>query len=108
MLILLATLINIIHLLLILLIIASPFINNHTLKLNVLVLLFYILYQNVIGTGQCGLTKIEYLIMGRKYEQGFLYRIIHPMFNLPEKYFDSYVIIIHITLMLILLYQVYL
>ena len=99
--------IKIIHLILVIAIFASPFIDNLTLKKNILVLLIYLLFQYLSGYGKCGLTELEYLVMGEEYQQGFIYRIINPIIKVPESYFDKWLIVIHALYAVILYNQVY-
>ncbi len=76
--------IKIIHMLLLLFILVAPFYGKDLLFKSI-VMLGYILYKWKID-GSCLLTKIEYYLLGKKEEeQGFIYRLINPLFNL----FDS-------------------
>ena len=54
------------------------------------------------------LTQLEYYIMGEKYKDGFLYRLINPIIKVPENYFDKYLYIVHIIFITTLIYQLYL
>jgi hypothetical protein len=97
--------IKIFHLILVILITIAPFINNKELKVNVLIILIYLLFQYLTGYNKCGLTELEYYVMKEKYQEGFLYRIINPIIKVPEKYFDNWLYIFHIIYVLILMYQ---
>ncbi len=98
----LVNIIKIIHLIIVLAVIFAPFINNYKLKQTIYVFLIYLLLQYISGYEKCGLTELEYLIMGTKYEEGFMYRLIKPIIKIPESYFDKYVIIIHLIYIYIL------
>jgi len=99
--------IKIIHLIIVIGIAISPFINNLIFKKNILVLLLFLLFQYLSGYERCGLTELEYLVMGEKYKQGFIYRIINPIIKVPEAYFDKWLIIIHVIYTIILYSQIY-
>jgi hypothetical protein len=98
--------IKILHLIIILTIIVSPFVNNMKIKQYVFIFLCYLLFQYATGYKRCGLTELEYMVMGKEYKNGFLYRLITPMINIPEFYFDKVIQIIHIILIIILVYQI--
>jgi len=98
----LVNIIKIIHLIIVLAIISAPFINNYKLKETIYIFLIYLLLQYISGYERCGLTEIEYLLMGKKYEEGFMYRLIKPIIKIPESYFDKYKIIIHLIYIYVL------
>jgi len=98
-------LIQFIHLALILLLCSSIFIPISKVKELALTLLIFMLFHYITNYGKCGLTQIEYLIMGEKYKEGFLYRLIKPIITVPENYFNKYLFWIHITYIMILIYQ---
>ena len=58
------------------------------------------------GYKHCGLTSLEYMIMGKKYKEGFMYRLIMPIITIPESYFDEYILCIHILYIIILYNQI--
>ncbi len=97
--------IKFIHLVLVLVIILSPFLNLY-IKKNVLALLIYLLFQYLSGYNRCGLTTLEYYVMGEEYQQGFLYRLINPLIKVSEDYFDNFLYLFHIMYILILTYQI--
>jgi hypothetical protein len=99
--------IKIIHLIIVIGIAISPFIDNLTFKKNILTLLVFLLFQYLSGYERCGLTELEYLFMGEKYKEGFIYRIINPIIKIPEAYFDKCLIIIHVIYTIILYLQIY-
>lgn len=68
--------------------------------------LIYLLLQYATGYSKCGLTEFEYYIKGEKYQEGFLYRLIKPVINKPEKYFYRKLFIFHIIWIIILGYQI--
>jgi hypothetical protein len=103
----LSNIIKITHFILVLIIGIAPFINNEYVKKNVLIFLIYLLFQYLSGYQRCGFTELEYLVMGKEYESGFLYRLINPLIKIPEDYFDKWLFAFHILWICILLKQLY-
>ena len=99
--------IKILHLILIIFIIIAPFVKNKEIKINVLIILCYLLLQYLTGYNKCGLTELEYYFMKSEYQEGFLYRIINPVIKVPEKYFDNWIYVIHIIYIIVLMHQLY-
>jgi hypothetical protein len=75
----------------------SPFVPWPAYRNAAGVFLIYLLLQYLTGYKKCGLTILEYLILGKNYESGFLYRTIMPLITIPEHYFDKALIIIHVV-----------
>jgi hypothetical protein len=101
----LTNIIKLVHLIIILLVLISPFIQFYILKKFVFVFLIYLLIQYISGYEKCGLTILEYAVMGEKYREGFMYRIIKPIIQIPEKYFDNYVLFVHLVYIYVLYLQ---
>ena len=99
-------LIKIIHFIIILIIVLSPGINDYDIKKLVLGFLLYLLFQYMTGFNKCGLTELEYYVIGEKYKEGFIYRIVNPMIQVSEHYFDKCLYIVHIGLIIILVSQI--
>ncbi len=79
--------IKIIHFLLIIFVVCAPFYNKYYLTISIL-LLGSIIYKLKVY-GSCLLTKLEYKILGHKTEEiGFIYRLINPIFNIKESYWE--------------------
>jgi hypothetical protein len=98
-------LINLIHFIIVLLVIISPFVDNLFFKKNILIFLVFLLFQYITGYEKCGLTELEYMFMGEEYQHGFIYRIVNPLIKVPEAYFDKWLIIIHIIYVITLYTQ---
>ena len=98
----LVNIIKFIHLIIVLIVIISPFVNNLFIKRYVLIFLVYLIFQYLSGYERCGFTELEYLLMGEEYQQGFLYRIINPLIKIPENYFDKWLFLFHILYIIIL------
>ncbi len=101
-------LIKLIHFIIVVLIGLSPFINVYKIKYYSFIFLIYLLFQYISGYQKCGLTQLEYYVMGKNYEEGFLYRLINPLIKVPEHYFNKYIICIHLIYIIILFNQIYL
>ncbi len=102
----LVLIIKFIHLILVIGLTLSIFINNLRIKQLSLVFLIYILAQYITNYGKCGLTELEYIFMKTEYKQGFLYRLINPVITMDEIYFNNYLFLIHIGWIVVLIYQI--
>ena len=94
--------INFIHLILVLILVCSIFIQNYEIKKYSFIFLIFIFLQYITNYGKCGLTELEYIFKKEKYQEGFIYRIIKPIITIPEKYFNHYLFILHIIWIFIL------
>ena len=101
----LASLIKLIHLLIIVGLIASVFVKSGQWKQLALTLLIFLLIQYICGFEKCGLTELEYYIMGENHKQGFIYRLVNPLIRIPEKYLYDGKFVIHLLLIGVLTYQ---
>jgi hypothetical protein len=99
--------IKLLHLILVIFIIIAPFVSNRQIKLYVFIFLLYLLFQYLTGYNRCGLTELEYYVMGEKYQEGFLYRLISPVIKVPEAYFDKCLLVFHLIYVFILGMQIY-
>jgi hypothetical protein len=95
-----------IHLIIVIIIIVSIFLPNKKLKEFVLSLLILLIIKYLSGYERCGLTEIEYIMKGEKYQEGFLYRIIKPIVTIPESYFKNFLFVIHCVYIYILFKQI--
>ena len=90
---LLIKIIQFIHILLILYIILGPFIlPNHTK--NIISILLLILYRWITNNDTCTLTTIENKLTNNN--NGFIYRIVSPIYNIRESTFNKQLYIISI------------
>ena len=97
--------INLLHAMLVIFLCISIFINDFQIKKIALTLLIFIFLQFITNYGRCGLTELEYLFKGEKYQEGFIYKLINPIITVPETYFNKYYYCIHITWIIILCVQ---
>jgi hypothetical protein len=88
--------IRFIHYAIVLALALAPFVPWHRYRNIAGVFLIYLFLQYITGYKKCGLTILEYLILGKDYESGFLYRTIMPMITVPENYFDNALIVVHL------------
>jgi len=100
-------LIQLIHFILVVLVISSVFIPKYELKKYSFTFLIFIFIQWITNYGKCGLTELEYVIKGKNYREGFIYRTVKPIITVPEKYFENYLYLAHIIWTLILALQLY-
>jgi hypothetical protein len=100
----LANIIKLIHLIIVFLVAIAPLYPNRLLKKTVFILLLYLFFQYISGYERCGLTVLEYVIMGEKYQEGFIYRLINPIIKIPEKYFEQYLFYLH-SIYIVILYM---
>ena len=100
------TIINFLHIILILFLSLSVFIDNYRIKKPAFILLILIFGQYITNYGRCGLTELEYLFMRERYQEGFMYRLVKPVITLPEDYFNKYYYVLHILWICILWFQI--
>lgn len=98
--------IQLLHIILIISIVSSVFIDNIEVKKFILSILMLLFIQYVTNYGRCGLTEIEYMILGEKYKEGFIYRLIKPVIDVSEEYVEYNIIILHTIWMFILYFQI--
>ena len=101
----LSNIIKLFHLIVIIFFVIAPVYPNRQLKKIVFILLLYLFFQYISGYEKCGLTILEYIVMGEEYQEGFIYRLINPIIKIPEKYFDQYLFYIHSIYIVILYIQ---
>ena len=99
--------IKLLHFALFISLLISVFISNNKFKELSLIILLFLLLQYILNYGKCTLTQLEYLVMGENYKQGFLYRLINPVINRDENYFNNFYYIFHILWIIILIYQLF-
>jgi hypothetical protein len=101
----LVNIIKLIHLVIIFFLLIGPIYPNKQFKKIIFILLLYLLFQYISGYEKCGLTELEYIVMKEKYQEGFIYRLINPIIKIPEKYFERYLLYIHLLYIIILYIQ---
>ena len=101
------TIINFLHIILILFLSLSVFIDNYQIKQMAFILLLLIFGQYITNHGRCGLTELEYIFTQENYKEGFIYRTVKPVITLPENYFNKYYYVLHILWICILWFQLH-
>ena len=99
--------INFLHIILILFLSLSVFIDNYKIKQMAFILLILIFGQYITNYGRCGLTELEYIFTQENYKEGFIYRIVKPVITIPEDYFNKYYYVLHILWICILWFQLH-
>ena len=97
--------IYILHLILVICLVTSIFINNNTFKHMSLIILIFLLIHYITNNSMCLLTELEYYFKKEKYKEGFLYRLIKPILTTPEEYVNKYIYLLHILWIIILFVQ---
>jgi hypothetical protein len=99
--------IQLLHIFLVIFLISSVFVPSCTVKKIAFILLIFLMIQYIFKFGKCGLTQLEYAVLGENYKQGFLYRLVNPVVCVPEHYFNYGFYIVHVLWIVILGYQLY-
>ena len=81
-----AKLIQLLHIILVIGLVLSIFINSFPYKHLALIFLIFLLLHYITNNNVCMLTELEYYFLGEKYQEGFLHRLIKPVLTTPEKY----------------------
>lgn len=98
--------VQIIHIGAIIAMVSAVFVKSIWFKQIILAVLILLMFQYLSGYGRCGLTELEYAILGEKeHKNGFIYRIINPMITVNETYINYGIYVIHVLLIAILFYQ---
>ena len=98
--------IYILHILLFLFFLFSPFVDDCAWKVNSLVLLLFIFGHFVFKYGKCGIINVERFFLGEKFKEGFCYRLIKPVISYKNNiFYDEYFNIL-VAYIFVLLYQV--
>ena len=100
--------IKLVHLAIVIIIAVSVLIPNCYIKELAITLLVFIFLQYILGYEKCGLTELEYLLLGeQQHKEGFIYRLVKPIIKVPEKYFNNGLLYLHLIWITILIYQIY-
>ena len=85
-------LIKIIHFILVGFVILAPFSGSKALINMNIILLGYMSLRWISGYEKCGLTELEYIVSGKPYGQGFLYRLLNGVTKMKENKFNVFII----------------
>lgn len=95
------------HLFFYLLLLLSPFINDCAIKMNVWVLLAFILFHFTAKYGKCGIINIERLFLKENFKNGFFYKLIKPVIDHRKNIFFNKLYHLLIIYLVILTIQIY-
>lgn len=101
-------LINIIHIIFILYLLSSLFIDNYINKLYCLILIIFIFVHYLTKYGKCGIINIERYFLGKKFKNGIAYKLIKPIISYKNNIFyengGMYVLLFYIFSLFIQMY----
>lgn len=89
--IILANIIWIIHILIILFVIITPFTNNINLLHYHFIFVPFIILRWIFNYDKCNITMIEQKLRRCKKHEGFIYKIIKPIYNKPKEQLIIYI-----------------
>ena len=93
-----ADIIKVIHVLFIIFILVTPFTDNNKLLEYHYTVIPFLLVRWIFNYDKCNITEIEKKLRGLKEDEGFIHKLLKPIYNLPEK---SLTIIIYIVTLLL-------
>jgi len=99
------TIIDTIHIILIITVIVSPILTSCLIKELVLILLVFISIHYITKYGKCGLINIERYFLGDNFKNGIVYRLIKPVISYKNNIFYENFFWLIIIYILILYYQ---
>ena len=99
--------INYFHLILLIFLITSPFIEEYTLKINAFMIITFILFHFILKYGKCGIINIEKFFLKENFKNGFFYRLIKPVISYKNNIFYDKLFYIIVLYYIILFIQIY-
>lgn len=102
-----ANIINIVHLLMIIFILACPFTSiNMTIDILYLVFIPFLVLHWVLNNDDCALTVMEnyfrgYPLFNKDVNSNYMYRLVHPIFNLPILLNNNFIYLVIVILYII-------
>lgn len=96
--IILANIVNVIHLAMILFGVIGPFTNNRTVLKLSLQLIIFVLFHWITKFGKCQLTELEARLRGQPRDQGYIYKILQPIINVREHHLNYVIYIVTVIL----------
>lgn len=101
------TIINILHFLFYFLVLISPFIDDCVVKINVYIMLLFILFHFISKYGKCGIINIERFFLKENFKNGFFYNLIKPVIDYRKNIFFDKLFHLLIIYIFILTFQIY-
>ena len=99
------TIIDTIHIILIITVLLSPLLKSSLIKELVLILLVFISIHYITKYGKCGLINIERYFLGENFKNGIVYRLIKPVISYKNNIFYEKFFWLIIIYIVILYYQ---
>ena len=97
--------IQLLHIIFILYLLLSIFINNNDIKLYSLLLIIFILLHYLTKYGKCSIISIERFFLGDNFRNGFFYKLIKPIISYKNNEFYNnggiYVLLFYIIILII-------
>jgi hypothetical protein len=99
--------INYLHLILLIGLLISPFVDNCGFKLNAFILITFIILHFITKYGKCGIINIERLFLKENFKNGFFYKLIKPIISYKNNIFYENLFNLVILYSIILFIQIY-
>lgn len=99
--------INYLHLILLIFLMTSPFINDCGLKINAFIMVTFIIFHFITKYGKCGIINIERFFLKENFKQGFCYKLIKPVINYKNNVFYDKLFNMLVLYSIILFIQIY-
>ena len=100
--------INIIHILFIICLLLSIFINDCLYKLYSLIMIIFIYFNYITKYGKCGIINIERFFLRNNFKNGIAYKIIKPIISYKNNiFYDNngiYLLLLYIAVLFLQLY----
>ena len=99
--------INYLHLILLICLMISPFVDDCGLKLNAFILITFILLHFITKYGKCGIINIERFFLRDNFKNGFFYNLIKPVISYKNNIFYENLFNLVVLYSIVLFIQVY-
>ena len=98
-------LIKILHSIIVILVVISPFINNNEHKRLSFLFLIFVVFHYITKYGKCGLINIERLFLKDRFKEGIIYKFIKPIIGYKNNFFYENLFWLLIIYIFVLFYQ---
>jgi hypothetical protein len=99
--------INYFHLIFLIFLIISPFIDDCAIKVNAFILISFIIFHFITQYGKCGIINIERFFLKENFKDGFFYKLIKPIISYKNNIFYYKLFNIVVLYCFILFLQIY-
>lgn len=83
----------------------SFFNNNSKINKTVISICLFLLYRWISNSKKCTISYLECKIRGVKKENGFIYQLLNPIFELNKHKFKNYIILFVVIVLLFNMYK---